>query len=308
MDVQLSLFDTGSASQKPEKDNSAARANKLDAASENPSSTDTPTLKSPYRLIRSRRKTLSVQVKHAEVEVRAPLRAPLYWIEQMIEQRREWIEQQVQTQRQHQKEIFRVIDKARLSLLEQPHYEIRFCVDSTENNYKVANRKTAKVVESDRYLNVYFPDRVQRDFLENRNYQNKSEIDNRLEQLATEAFLSWLKQKASSLLSQKVFERYEQMNLKPSARTASLSEVKFRTTKSKWGHCTSEGVIQLNPSLLMAPRWVCDYVIVHELCHLRHRNHSKAFWGLVERFFPEWKAAEQWLDERGHQLAIGSLL
>ena len=251
-----------------------------------------------YQLVRSRRKTLSVSVKNAVVKVRAPLKAPRYWIEQMVEERRDWIERQLKTQQQNMREVFRVVDNAKFSLLETNNYRIRLC--STDKNAAKSNRsrKSAKLSENQGLILIELPSNQTGDATNLNNSEN----------LATQAFAKWLKQKAEELLTPRVYKFNEQLALKPSSRTASLSKVKFRATKSKWGHCTSEGVIQLNPCLVMAPQPVCDYVIIHELCHLRHRNHSKQFWALVERHCPDWKAAEKWLDEEGHRLAIGSLL
>ena len=53
----------------------------------------------------------------------------------------------------------------------------------------------------------------------------------------------------------------------------------------------------------MAPPHVLDYVVVHELCHLTHMNHSKAFWGLVEQVMPDYKQYQNWLKEHGSELA-----
>ncbi len=80
--------------------------------------------------------------------------------------------------------------------------------------------------------------------------------------------------------------------------------LKIRPYKSRWGACTRDGRISLNTLLLPAPREVLDYVIIHELCHLMHLNHSPAFWGLVESHCPEWKLRRRWLRDHGHRLAL----
>lgn len=78
------------------------------------------------------------------------------------------------------------------------------------------------------------------------------------------------------------------MNLKP-------SKYKMRYQKSRWGACNSHGEITLNLKLVAAPEWVIDYVVVHELAHLKVFNHSKAFWALVSEYLPEYKKAQHWL-------------
>ncbi|WDC85678.1 M48 family metallopeptidase [Caloramator sp. mosi_1] len=69
-----------------------------------------------------------------------------------------------------------------------------------------------------------------------------------------------------------------------------------------WGSCSSKGNINLNWRLVMMPLDVIDYVIVHELCHLKHPNHSKGFWNLVREFMPDFEGKRRWLKENGARL------
>lgn len=74
----------------------------------------------------------------------------------------------------------------------------------------------------------------------------------------------------------------------------------------RWGSCTARGNIRLNWRLVQAPGAVMDYVITHELAHLRHMNHSAAFWAQVEQWCPDWKQHRNWLKKHGDQLfALG---
>jgi predicted metal-dependent hydrolase len=75
-----------------------------------------------------------------------------------------------------------------------------------------------------------------------------------------------------------------------------------RNQKSRWGSCSTRGSIALNWRLLLMPAEVADYVILHELSHRRHPNHSQRFWNEVERLCPEWRAAERWLRKHGKDL------
>ena len=76
-----------------------------------------------------------------------------------------------------------------------------------------------------------------------------------------------------------------------------ISSVQIRGQKTRWGSCTSRGVICLNRSLLFLPPELVDYLLVHELCHTRHMNHSKRFWALVHQFEPEFRAKERELSK-----------
>jgi predicted metal-dependent hydrolase len=76
--------------------------------------------------------------------------------------------------------------------------------------------------------------------------------------------------------------------------------LRVRRMKASWGTCSADGVITLNPLLLRAPSYCVDYVIAHELCHLRQHNHGPRFYALQEQLFPAWRKARQHLSDKGH--------
>ena len=71
---------------------------------------------------------------------------------------------------------------------------------------------------------------------------------------------------------------------------------------SRWGSCSRTGTISISWRLMLAPFHVLDYVVAHELCHLRHLDHSKRFWAEVEALRPDWRDAHQWLRQHGTEL------
>lgn len=76
-------------------------------------------------------------------------------------------------------------------------------------------------------------------------------------------------------------------------------KVRIRTMKSCWGSClVNKGIITLNRKLLMKPRECIEYVVVHELCHFVHPNHSKQFYGFMEQFMPDWRERKAYLNGR----------
>lgn len=79
-------------------------------------------------------------------------------------------------------------------------------------------------------------------------------------------------------------------------------QIRIKDQKTRWGSCSSKGNINLNWRLILAPEEVMDYVIIHELCHLKEMNHSKAFWELVEQICPDYREQKRWLKENAHQL------
>jgi len=80
------------------------------------------------------------------------------------------------------------------------------------------------------------------------------------------------------------------------------ARVQIRDQRSRWGSCSTRGTLSFNWRLVLAPFDVLDYVVVHELCHLREPNHSSRFWKLVEQRRPDWRAQRDWLHEHGPEL------
>lgn len=78
--------------------------------------------------------------------------------------------------------------------------------------------------------------------------------------------------------------------------------IQIKDQKHMWGACSKDRQIHLNWHLIFAPRPVLEYAVVHELCHLRHRNHAPEFWSLVASVLPDWEARKTWLDENEHLL------
>ncbi|MCL6625682.1 MAG: M48 family metallopeptidase [Alicyclobacillus shizuokensis] len=78
----------------------------------------------------------------------------------------------------------------------------------------------------------------------------------------------------------------------------------LKEQKSRWGSCSVDGTIRLNWHILMAPMAILDYLIVHELAHLRHRNHSQPFWDAVARTIPDYPRRRKWLKDNGHRCSL----
>jgi predicted metal-dependent hydrolase len=76
--------------------------------------------------------------------------------------------------------------------------------------------------------------------------------------------------------------------------------MRLRRMKRSWGSCSSKGLITLNPHLVKAPSSCIDYVIAHEVCHLREQNHGEAFYALQEQLLPAWRREKAHLQNKGH--------
>ena len=80
------------------------------------------------------------------------------------------------------------------------------------------------------------------------------------------------------------------------------TRITIRDQKTRWGSRSSSGTLSFNYRLLYAPPRVLDYVVVHELCHITHMNHSKEFWNMVASILPDYKECRLWLKEHGAEL------
>jgi predicted metal-dependent hydrolase len=82
----------------------------------------------------------------------------------------------------------------------------------------------------------------------------------------------------------------------------SYRRIRIGGQRTLWGSCSPRGTLSFNWRLVLAPPEVLDYVVVHELCHLRVPNHSPRFWELVGRHRPRWREQREWLRDHGQEL------
>ncbi len=102
----------------------------------------------------------------------------------------------------------------------------------------------------------------------------------------------WYRHQALMIFQERVTYYSDLLNRKP-------TKISIKTQRKRWGTCTSKGHILLNWRLILAPLEVIDYVILHELCHLYHMDHSKRFWDLVSSIDPNYTDKRLWLKQNG---------
>ena len=113
-------------------------------------------------------------------------------------------------------------------------------------------------------------------------------------QSAFQTLERWLRSQAAEKLTPVFLECRQTMNIQ-------AGQLRWRDTRSRWGSCSSNGQIMLSWRLIHAPPEVARYVIIHELAHRTHHNHSSHFWKLVEQYDPAYKLHRGWLKRHGHE-------
>jgi len=110
-------------------------------------------------------------------------------------------------------------------------------------------------------------------------------------------FMRWYKERAFDVISERVNLFAAKYGLIP-------KQVRITSAKTRWGSCSPDGSLNFSWRLVMAPLDVVDYVVAHELAHLRVKSHSRRFWKVVEGIFPSHKAQRKWLREHGERLTL----
>lgn len=114
---------------------------------------------------------------------------------------------------------------------------------------------------------------------------------------ARRAFEEWYRRQARLYFQQRVRRIGGRLGLEPAG-------VSVGDARSRWGSCSPGDRLRFSWRLLLAPPDIIDYVVVHELCHMRIRNHSHRYWRLVERAVPDYRQHRAWLREHGRRLQL----
>jgi predicted metal-dependent hydrolase len=110
-----------------------------------------------------------------------------------------------------------------------------------------------------------------------------------------EVLEAWLRGSARAAVARRVALRARDLGVEP-------RRLAIRDQRSRWGSASRRGAVSFNWRLVLAPAWVLDYVVVHELAHLRDFSHSARFWSLVRGLVPEADAARGWLRAHDEEL------
>lgn len=125
----------------------------------------------------------------------------------------------------------------------------------------------------------------------------RSVVDQGGKDAAHQAFQEFYEEKGRERLSKRVAALAAKVGVQPGR--ISVKELGYR-----WASCLSDGSLHFHWKCMMAPGTIIDYIVVHELCHLRHRDHSVAFWNEVDKVLPDYRERKEWLRARGAELDL----
>ncbi|MCJ7435687.1 MAG: M48 family metallopeptidase [Anaerolineales bacterium] len=128
-------------------------------------------------------------------------------------------------------------------------------------------------------------------------FENGFHLSKTAQKKGQQIFIRWYKERALEIISARVDEYARQYDFSP-------KQVKITSAKTRWGSCSPNSTLSFTWRLALAPLDVIDYIVVHELAHLRVRNHSQKFWKVVEAILPEYKSQRKWLKEHGEKLSL----
>jgi predicted metal-dependent hydrolase len=214
---------------------------------------------------RKRKKTISLQIgNNSEITIYAPYFTPVTEINRFVEEKQNWIDRAMRRQ----------------AKLQVGHEEKTYVTG--ENFYYLGQNYP---------LEAYFEplENAGVIFWNNRFFLNCPPNP----EMRKNYFVSWYKKKARQYLLERV-DFYESMfKLKSSG-------IRITSAESRWGSCSEDNHLSFSFRLMMAPPEIVDYVVVHEMMHIREKNHSSKFWNLVVEVIPDFKAHRRWLRDHQH--------
>lgn len=226
--------------------------------------------KERYSVVFSNRKTVGIGIsKDGRLTVRAPYGTSRLTIERILREKEDWI----------RKSMERVMEEARQNNAPSDRY---FDGALFPLHGGAAELMLREVPDADSIIVSLRPD-VRGTLLSVRG-------SNLTPERVQEAIDVWGRKYAKAYLEARVRQYAEKLDVE-------IGRITIRETKTRWGSCTADGNLNFHWKLILLPKSICDYVIVHELCHRFEMNHSKAFWANVAAVFPDYKDRRKKLKE-----------
>ena len=225
-----------------------------------------------------RRRHVHVLVnENGMVEVRAPWRFSLSKARDVLRENARWVERTLGRVQERLAERPRLVTGTHLALLDESlRLEVRH--QARMELFTRTGRRSRGCVERQGAVLLVITDSLG---------------DDRLRALLE----SWYRGEAVTHLSDRVEHYSSRLGVRP-------SKVIVRGQRTRWGSCSGKGTVSLNWRLMMVPGALADYVVVHELCHLRHMNHSPRFWEMVGGIMPDYRHRRHRLNALQGRLAL----
>ncbi len=217
----------------------------------------------------SKRKTSAIKIQKGKVFVMVPERLSRAVIESLVTEKTRWIKEKLAIQ----KEIIAIKPKEFIS----------------GEAFSCLGKSHPLKIESGLYPAI----KLQQDELVVSVRDKAADNAQAIKQL----LIKWFKQRAESALRDKT-EHYSRMI------GVKASSVTIKSFKARWGSCNVSAGIQYNWKIIIAPDRIVNYVVIHELCHILHHNHSPAFWKAVEQYCHDYRDCGAWLKSNGGRLDI----
>ncbi len=112
---------------------------------------------------------------------------------------------------------------------------------------------------------------------------------------AKDLFIQWYKREAKEIIAGRVDYYSNRLDLFPKG-------IKITSAKYRWGSCSRDNRLSFSWRMIMAPLTIIDYILIHELAHIKEKNHSRRFWRYLESILPDYRKQRLWLKENGHRL------
>jgi predicted metal-dependent hydrolase len=244
----------------------------------------------PFNLIRSKRQKTSELIieNDKEITLRVPLDKPLEEIKEIIQKKIQWILKKQDEYRKSKPEIkeHSYLPSSTLPYLGNNYtIEFRNLHTNTVSNNKVNLNDNEKIELNNNKLVFYLKD-VEK-------YQNTNDetIKNKIKQL----YESWLYEQAQIVFKEKINKFSKMIEVSP-------KDLQIKQLKNRWGSLTKNKKIVLNINLIKTSEKIIDYILIHELCHLKIQGHSHNFWNFLHKFVPDYNDRIDWLRINGKTL------
>lgn len=217
------------------------------------------------KIIRSKRQSIGLEITaEAQLVVRVPYLTSMKTVQKIIEQKKKWIQE-------------------KLSIAQNKH----------------SKRVERSFQEGEMFL--YLGEKYPLVFVEKEEealvFEKEFKLTRAHQRIAKEHFLKWYKKKALKKFTERIHLYYAITGF-------AYKKIRLSGAEKRWGSCNARGTLSLSWRLIMAPLDVIDYVVVHEMVHLKVRDHSRNFWNAVEKVLPDYRESKRWLKENGYKLSL----